>query len=89
VRHLPPFLKDDSLLNFRQPTKAQVHAAAPPAAAANIFAEGDLNLGKMEEKMIRLALDRTADNRTEAARLLGISRRTMQRKLKEMGLIDE
>jgi DNA-binding NtrC family response regulator len=89
VRHLPPFLKDDSLLNFRQPTKAQVHAAAPPAAAANIFAEGDLNLGKMEEKMIRLALDRTSDNRTEAARLLGISRRTMQRKLKEMGLIDE
>jgi two-component system, NtrC family, response regulator AtoC len=43
----------------------------------------------MEEKMIRLALERTADNRTEAARLLGISRRTMQRKLKEMGLIDE
>ena len=39
--------------------------------------------------MIRLALERTADNRTEAARLLGISRRTMQRKLKEMGLIDE
>jgi transcriptional regulator of acetoin/glycerol metabolism len=27
--------------------------------------------------------------RTEAARLLGISRRTMQRKLKEMGLIEE
>ena len=40
--------------------------------------------------MIRvLALERTDDNRTEAARLLGISRRTMQRKLKEMGLIEE
>ena len=31
------------------------------------------------------ALDRTGGNRTEAARLLGISRRTLQRKLKEMG----
>ena len=41
-------------------------------------------------EMIRvLALERTDDNRTEAARLLGISRRTMQRKLKEMGLIEE
>jgi DNA-binding NtrC family response regulator len=89
VRHLPPFLKDDSLLNFRQTAKGQISATAPPAAAANIFSDGDLNLGKMEEKMIRLALERTADNRTEAARLLGISRRTMQRKLKEMGLIDE
>jgi len=38
--------------------------------------------------LIRLALDRTNNNRTESAQLLGISRRTMQRKLKEMGLIE-
>ena len=33
--------------------------------------------------MIDLALERTGNNRTEAAKLLGISRRTLQRKLKE------
>ena len=37
--------------------------------------------------MIREALARSGDNRTEAAEKLGISRRTLQRKLKEMGLI--
>ena len=49
----------------------------------------ELNLARTEERLIRLALDRTGDHRTEAAKLLGISRRTMQRKLKEMGLVDE
>jgi len=33
--------------------------------------------------------DRIGDHRTEAAKLLGISRRTMQRKLKEMGMVEE
>lgn len=41
----------------------------------------------MEAQMIREALARSGDNRTDAAARLGISRRTLQRKLKEMGLI--
>jgi DNA-binding NtrC family response regulator len=40
----------------------------------------------MEERMIHEALARTAGNRTEAATLLGLSRRTLQRRLREMGL---
>jgi DNA-binding NtrC family response regulator len=44
----------------------------------------DLNLEKMERAMIDAALQRTGDNRTEAAELLGLSRRTLQRKLKDM-----
>lgn len=47
----------------------------------------DLDITHMEEAMIREALQRTGDNRTAAAELLGISRRTLQRKLKEMGLV--
>ena len=47
----------------------------------------DLDITHMEEAMIREALQRTGDNRTAAAELLGISRRTLQRKLKEMGLL--
>jgi two-component system, NtrC family, response regulator AtoC len=41
----------------------------------------------MEAQMIQEALARSGDNRTDAAARLGISRRTLQRKLKEMGLI--
>jgi DNA-binding NtrC family response regulator len=37
--------------------------------------------------MIESALQRTGDNRTEAAEILGLSRRTLQRKLQEMGKV--
>ncbi len=47
----------------------------------------DLNLEKMERQFIREALDRSGNNRTEAAELLGLSRRTLQRKLKEMDMV--
>jgi len=47
----------------------------------------DLDLQHMEAQMIQEALARSGDNRTEAAERLGISRRTLQRKLKEMGLV--
>lgn len=77
IRHLPTFLQDG------QPPHSFGHEKKTESLSAD-----DLNIAKMEEQFIRLALERTSDNRTEAAKLLGISRRTMQRKLKEMGLID-
>ncbi len=85
VRHLPMFLRDDSLRDLRgggtpKPKTSVVVPSSEPE---------DLNLARTEERLIRLALDRTGDHRTEAAKLLGISRRTMQRKLKEMGLVEE
>jgi DNA-binding NtrC family response regulator len=43
----------------------------------------NFNLASMEAKLIANALIHTNENRTEAAKLLGISRRTLQRKLKE------
>ena len=39
-----------------------------------------------EKQMILDALNRTNQNRTRAAELLGISRRTLQNKIKEYGL---
>ena len=82
VRHLPPFLSDNSHSGFRS---SNYSSEPDPVSVLN---NEDLNLARVEERMIRLALERTKDNRTEAAQLLGISRRTMQRKLKEMGLIE-
>ncbi|HEY8990712.1 MAG TPA: sigma-54 dependent transcriptional regulator [Luteolibacter sp.] len=77
VRHLPAFL---------------VHQGEnpPPAAAANakidLAAPAELNLHALETRTIRAALDQAGGNRTRAAELLGVSRRTLQRKLKELGL---
>jgi len=45
----------------------------------------DFNLHSVESRLIRAALAKTGDNRTEAARLLGISRRTLLRKLVDSG----
>ena len=44
------------------------------------------NLDSMEEQMIIKALERTAGQRTLAAEQLGISRRTLSRKLKEYNI---
>ncbi len=49
------------------------------------FAPG-LSLKAMEKQMILRTLEETAGNRTRAAEILGISRRTLQNKLKEYGI---
>ena len=48
--------------------------------------EGELNLAKIETALIRKALDECADNRTLAAKKLGISRRTLHRHLAQIGM---
>src|SRR5207247_3255123 len=44
------------------------------------------NLDSMEEQMIIRALERTGGHRAQAAEQLGISRRTLSRKLREYGI---
>ena len=56
------------------------------AAADPLLREGELNLDKVEEAMIRKALAECADNRTLAAKKLGISRRTLHRHLAQLGI---
>jgi two-component system response regulator AtoC len=64
-------------------------SARPPRSVA--IKDADLSIKQqtrdLEERLIRLALQRTGGNRTRAARLLEISPRGLQYKLKEYGLV--
>ncbi|HRJ11453.1 MAG TPA: helix-turn-helix domain-containing protein, partial [Prosthecobacter sp.] len=62
-----------------QPQPAQAESAAPPRA--------ELDVHEMERQLIMQAVERCGGNRSDAAALLNISRRTLQRKLKEMGMV--
>lgn len=67
-------------------------AANPPDAPLALPPEGlDLDgaLASVERNLLRQALERTKGNRTEAARLLGISFRSMRYRLAKHGMADE
>ncbi len=55
-----------------------------PEAKNDLAAKEEFNLHALEQRAIRGALAATGGNRTKAAELLGISRRTLQRKLHEV-----
>lgn len=48
----------------------------------------ELNLPKMEEMIIRKALDKTSWNQTKASEILGISRKQLRTKMKNLGLLN-
>jgi len=50
---------------------------------------GDLNLERHEKRLIRLALQRAGGNKSRAAELLGITRRTLYSRLNLLGLDGE
>lgn len=76
ARHLPQFLHAGGTesLNFKLPAKNTLDAPV------------EFNLHALETNAIRAALSLAGGNRTRAADLLGVSRRTLQRKLKDLGL---
>jgi DNA-binding NtrC family response regulator len=77
-RHLPSFL------DLRAPTGTAEPENLPSDAEKDLAPGGEFNLHDIEMATIRSALRYTDGNRTKAADLLGISRRTLQRKLKEI-----
>ena len=76
VRHLPQFLHFQELpaVDSPVPVKMALEGAT------------EFNLHALETNTIRSALSLAGGNRTRAADLLGVSRRTLQRKLKDLGL---
>lgn len=75
ARHLPNFLQEAPALTKR--SSIPKNSLDDPK---------ELNLHVLEAKAIRVALAFSDGNRTHAAELLGLSRRTLQRKLKELGI---
>jgi DNA-binding NtrC family response regulator len=53
------------------------------------FLPAGMTLEQWEDEMIREALRRTKNNKSQAARLLGISRNALRYRLSKMGLSDE
>jgi two-component system, NtrC family, response regulator AtoC len=76
IRHLPAFLDDNPKTQGPLDHHEKSFIKSPEI----------LNLHELEKIAIRRALAETAESRTHAADLLGISRRTLQRKIKELGL---
>ncbi|MDB6134627.1 MAG: fis bacterial regulatory protein hth signature [Verrucomicrobiales bacterium] len=96
LRHLPATLRGEAEAP-RMPRPAfsgnGIGATVPAQPSTGSMASGgtiplpqDLSIEHMEIRLIGEALQRTRQNRSEAAKLLGISRRTLQRKLKELNL---
>jgi DNA-binding NtrC family response regulator len=78
LRHLP-----------RSLLAPAVHVQPEPAGDSGkitLAAPNEFNLHALEVSAIRAALAAAGGNRTHAADLLGVSRRTLQRKLKDFGL---
>jgi len=76
TRHLPQFLLAERP-HFND---------SRPLPKITLDAPAEFNLHALETNTIRAALSTAAGNRTHAADLLGVSRRTLQRKLKELGI---
>ncbi len=76
ARHLPQFLYSKGLPLKESATSEKMALEAP----------SEFNLHALETNAIRHALSIAGENRTHAAELLGISRRTLQRKLKDLGI---
>ena len=84
LQHLPPQLQA-----ALSPPAAEKTAGDPLPDNGNntqngLVPHGVLNLSLLERNAIRQALAQSNGNRTAAALLLGISRRTLQRKLQEL-----
>ncbi len=71
-----------------QPNNVPLHIreSGEPGISKRIFSPSSLNLEENEKLLIIKALDECNGNKSKAAQVLGISRRTMHRKLNEYGL---
>jgi len=85
VCHLPYFLSQNTHNTTDSPSSTTpVSPQISEKEEMLLDSEPDFNLHALEKRTIQRALLHAKDNRTEAARILGISRRTLQRKIKDL-----
>lgn len=82
TRHLPYFLNNSAHISSQNDVTYSGQISEKDEM--QLDSKQEFNLHALEIRTIQRALQHTHDNRTDAARLLGISRRTLQRKLKEL-----
>lgn len=71
---------------------ADIHIDARPskaAAAGNGFLPEGMTLEQWEDEMVQEALRRASGNKSQAARLLGLSRNALRYRLSKIGIADE
>ncbi len=64
-------------------------ASAASSSAADQFLPEGMTLEQWEDNMIREALRRANGNKSQAARLLGLSRNALRYRLSKLGVADE
>lgn len=82
-RHLPAALRRNAVPIPQIKSGPAQNAPIGDGLDIRLEHEGSLNLSLLEEAAIRKALQLSKNNKTMAASLLGISRRTLQRKLSD------
>ena len=78
----PRFLRNDAPLSGSDPAAARASVATPP------LPHNPLSVEENEKRLIHNALSEARGNRTKAADLLGMSRRTLHRKLAQWPELD-
>ena len=87
IEHAVVLCKSDKITPRDLPPSVR-HPGGPPAGAVPKKALNDFSVKEAEKHLIIRALKDTNGNRTKAAKKLGMSRRTLYRKLTEYGLED-
>ena len=73
----------------RQDLPLTISQNAGSTSGSSTEQAGQMNLHDQEMRLIVRALEETSGNRTEAARKLGISRRTLHRRLRELNISEK
>jgi len=87
-QHLPEPRYSDQVIGgaAEQPSISIHKVGASPADTHSIIEEESLSLEEREKELIRKAIEKHRGKRKNAARELGISERTLYRKIKEYGI---
>jgi two-component system response regulator AtoC len=86
VRDLPLEVRDDKLATTPIPAAAAPAPSPAPVTGDGLKQQVKAATSRLERELIVHALDQTRGNVTHAARLLKISRKGLQLKMKELGL---